>query len=248
MCTHYLPGSMWSLAKPTVIGCSDAALHRRTGRSLTGWFRCSRLQGAGPQVGPVWSVGLRVNMRAALAFAAALLVSVSAVSLPSPLKVHEWVCRSLCVIAGDFRPPPLPHPPSSSHRNPRRAPSFARARRWPRPFGPPRKGLSAWSSAMTARSRGVPMRALPTGRAAVCARPPSTSPPPPSPSCQVVYCDWRDVNWNAPDQTVKDMVDGGFNVIILAFFLGGAPVDMLQACRRLRAPWRRNVLAPVVAA
>ena len=46
---------------------------------------------------------------------------------------------------------------------------------------------------------------------------------------KVVYIDWRDVNWNAPDQNVKSIVDGGFNVVVLAFYLTSGPTDMLQA-------------------
>lgn len=46
---------------------------------------------------------------------------------------------------------------------------------------------------------------------------------------KTVYIDWRDINWNAPDQTVTSAVDGGFNVVVLAFFMGGAATDMLQA-------------------
>ncbi len=45
---------------------------------------------------------------------------------------------------------------------------------------------------------------------------------------KTVYIDWRDINWNAPDQTVTSAVDGGFNVVVLAFFMGGAATDMLQ--------------------
>ena len=51
----------------------------------------------------------------------------------------------------------------------------------------------------------------------------------PSP-IKTTYIDWRDINWNAPDATVKGAVDGGFNVVILAFFFGGQPTDMLQVC------------------
>lgn len=64
----------------------------------------------------------------------------------------------------------------------------------------------------------------------------------PSP-LKVVYIDWRDVNWNAPDQNVKDIVNGGYNVVILAFYLTSGPTDMLQAYAGLPNSTKESVQA-----
>ena len=52
-----------------------------------------------------------------------------------------------------------------------------------------------------------------------------TSPPP----VKGVYVDWRDVDWNTPENTVKAAVDAGYNVVYLAFYLLTSSTDMLQA-------------------
>ena len=51
----------------------------------------------------------------------------------------------------------------------------------------------------------------------------------PSP-VKATYIDWQDVNWNKPQQNILDIVNGGYNVVIMAFFLSsGNPTDMAQA-------------------
>jgi chitinase len=51
----------------------------------------------------------------------------------------------------------------------------------------------------------------------------------PSP-IKALYIDWKNINWNAPQQTVLDAFNSGWNVIILAFYLSnGNPADMAQA-------------------
>eukprot|EP01087_Luapelamoeba_hula_P009078 TRINITY_DN231_c1_g1_i1.p1 TRINITY_DN231_c1_g1~~TRINITY_DN231_c1_g1_i1.p1 ORF type:complete len:321 (+),score=53.23 TRINITY_DN231_c1_g1_i1:182-1144(+) len=46
---------------------------------------------------------------------------------------------------------------------------------------------------------------------------------------KVIYIDWRAINWNAPQNTVTQAVDGGYNVVIIAFYLLNGPTDMAQA-------------------
>lgn len=60
---------------------------------------------------------------------------------------------------------------------------------------------------------------------------------------RAVYIDWRAVNWNAPDQNVKDIVDAGFNVVLLAFYLMSGPTDMLQAWASLSAAKQQAAVA-----
>lgn len=46
---------------------------------------------------------------------------------------------------------------------------------------------------------------------------------------KVIYIDWRGIDWNNPQQSVKDAVDAGFNVINIAFWMEGSIADMAQA-------------------
>eukprot|EP01103_Thecamoeba_quadrilineata_P003252 TRINITY_DN13049_c0_g1_i1.p1 TRINITY_DN13049_c0_g1~~TRINITY_DN13049_c0_g1_i1.p1 ORF type:complete len:340 (+),score=64.76 TRINITY_DN13049_c0_g1_i1:44-1021(+) len=51
----------------------------------------------------------------------------------------------------------------------------------------------------------------------------------PSSPLKVMYIDYQGINWNAPQQTVQQAVQAGFNVIILSFLLGSGPADMAEA-------------------
>jgi len=47
---------------------------------------------------------------------------------------------------------------------------------------------------------------------------------------KVIYIDYRGINWSKPEQTVTAAVDGGFNVVILAFWIwGSGAADMALA-------------------
>ena len=56
-----------------------------------------------------------------------------------------------------------------------------------------------------------------------------------APPVKAVYIDWRDVDWNKPDVTLKAAVDAGFNVIFLAFYLLTGATDFAQAWASLPA-------------
>jgi hypothetical protein len=58
-----------------------------------------------------------------------------------------------------------------------------------------------------------------------------------------VYIDWRGVDWNDPTTNVKAMVDAGFNVIILAFYMTSGPVDVVQAWAGLSSTKRASSVA-----
>jgi chitinase len=58
---------------------------------------------------------------------------------------------------------------------------------------------------------------------------PTPSPSPLNPNGRkVVYIDYRDVDWNDACTTVRNAVDGGYNVIIMAFWMATGPADMIQ--------------------
>jgi len=51
---------------------------------------------------------------------------------------------------------------------------------------------------------------------------------------KVIYIDWRDINWNQPQQTLLDASASGYNVLIMAFYLSsGSAADMCQAWEEL---------------
>ena len=60
---------------------------------------------------------------------------------------------------------------------------------------------------------------------------------------KTVYIDWRGVDWNDPTTNVKAMVDAGFNVIILAFYMTSGPVDVVQAWAGLSSTKRASSVA-----
>lgn len=63
-------------------------------------------------------------------------------------------------------------------------------------------------------------------------------------SVRGVYSDYRDIDWNDPDATVRRIVDDGFNVIFLAFWLSdGGAVDHLGAWGALPAARRQAAIA-----
>lgn len=45
---------------------------------------------------------------------------------------------------------------------------------------------------------------------------------------KVIYVDYQPVNWNNPADTTNALVDMGYNVIILAFWLNSGPADFAQ--------------------
>jgi len=53
---------------------------------------------------------------------------------------------------------------------------------------------------------------------------------------KAIYIDYKGINWNAPEQTVLDALNAGWNVIILAFYLSsGTPADMAVAWQGVSA-------------
>ena len=66
-----------------------------------------------------------------------------------------------------------------------------------------------------------------------------TAPPP----IKAVYIDWRDVNWDAPEATVKAAVDAGYNVLYLAFYLSNSATDMLLAWAGVSSTKRATTVA-----
>jgi len=67
----------------------------------------------------------------------------------------------------------------------------------------------------------------------------------PSPA-KVLYIDWRNINWNNPEQTLLDCVDAGFNVVILAFYLSGSgSADMAKAWEGVSAQVRQQTMQTV---
>jgi chitinase len=70
---------------------------------------------------------------------------------------------------------------------------------------------------------------------------------PSSPPAPIIatYIDWRDVNWVHVEQTILAALDGGFNVIILAFQLATGPTDMLLGWVGVDPTIRNATLATV---
>lgn len=64
----------------------------------------------------------------------------------------------------------------------------------------------------------------------------------PSP-IKALYIDWKNINWNSPQQTVLDAFNSGWNVIILSFWLSsGNPADMAQAWQGVSAADKQNTI------
>lgn len=64
----------------------------------------------------------------------------------------------------------------------------------------------------------------------------------PSP-VKAIYIDYKNINWNAPQQTVLEASNAGWNVIILAFYLsGGNPADMAQAWQTASAADKQSTM------
>jgi len=63
---------------------------------------------------------------------------------------------------------------------------------------------------------------------------------------KVIYIDWENINWNAPQQTVLDTVNAGFNVVIIAFYLsGGNAADMALAWAGVSDSVKQQTMATV---
>jgi len=59
---------------------------------------------------------------------------------------------------------------------------------------------------------------------------------------KAIYIDWH-LNWNAPDQTLLQAVNAGYNVIIISFYLSGSgPTDMAQAWVGLSASAKQSAI------
>lgn len=60
---------------------------------------------------------------------------------------------------------------------------------------------------------------------------------------KATYIDWKDVNWNKPEQNLIDICNGGYNVAILAFFLSsGNAADMAQAWQGVDAATKNSTM------
>jgi len=63
---------------------------------------------------------------------------------------------------------------------------------------------------------------------------------------RVIYIDFRNVNWNNPEQTVLAAVTTGFNVVILAFYLSGSgAADMALAWQGVPAATKQSTMQAV---
>ena len=61
---------------------------------------------------------------------------------------------------------------------------------------------------------------------------------------KVMYIDSDGVNWNSPDQTVISMVQAGYNIIILSFYISNlGPVDMAVAWAGLSNSTKQSVVS-----
>eukprot|EP00026_Physarum_polycephalum_P009327 Phypoly_transcript_09446.p1 GENE.Phypoly_transcript_09446~~Phypoly_transcript_09446.p1 ORF type:complete len:414 (+),score=67.20 Phypoly_transcript_09446:81-1322(+) len=59
---------------------------------------------------------------------------------------------------------------------------------------------------------------------------------------KAIYIDWH-LNWNAPQQSVLDAVNAGYNVIIISFYLSsGTAADMAQAWAALDDTTKQNTI------
>jgi chitinase len=60
---------------------------------------------------------------------------------------------------------------------------------------------------------------------------------------KAIYVDWH-LNWNAPQQSILDAVNAGFNVIIISFYLSsGSAADMAQAWAALDDATKQSTIA-----
>jgi len=59
---------------------------------------------------------------------------------------------------------------------------------------------------------------------------------------KAIYVDWH-LNWNAPQQSVLDAIDAGYNVIIISFYLsGGTAADIAQAWAALDSSVKQSTI------
>jgi len=59
---------------------------------------------------------------------------------------------------------------------------------------------------------------------------------------KAIYIDWH-LNWNAPDQSLLQAVNAGYNVIIISFYLSASgPTDMAQAWAALNATAKQSTI------
>lgn len=59
---------------------------------------------------------------------------------------------------------------------------------------------------------------------------------------KVVYIDYKSIDWSNPSNTVKNAVDAGYNIVILAFYLAKGPADMAVAWEGLSASAKQDAV------